>query len=137
MPAGFRQRVFSAASATLLMTNDSSILADFFTSSLRYILGDPAADSGGEGKSKWVEKYGMKTSKERPEDPLGTMSYQTSFKRSLLFCLLIGQKNTNVFRHQLETRTTATVWNWSVKTVSPGGLLAVLYLSSCHVFPPI
>ena len=38
MPSGFGQRVFSAASVTLLMTNDSSILADFFTSSLRYFM---------------------------------------------------------------------------------------------------
>ena len=42
------------------------------------ILGDPGADSGGEGKSKRAEKYGTKKSKERREEPLGTMSYQTS-----------------------------------------------------------
>ena len=29
------------------------------------ILGDPGADSGGEGKSKRAEKYGTKNSKER------------------------------------------------------------------------
>ena len=54
------------------------------------ILGDPGADSGGEGKSKRAEKYGTKKSKERREEPLGTMSYQTSSKRSPLFWLLIG-----------------------------------------------
>ena len=42
------------------------------------ILGDPGADSGDEGKSKRAEKYGTKKSKERREEPLGTMSYQTS-----------------------------------------------------------
>ena len=42
------------------------------------ILGDPGADKGGEGKSKRAEKYGTKKSKERREEPLGTMSYQTS-----------------------------------------------------------
>ena len=46
------------------------------------ILGDPGADSRGEGKSKRAEKYGSKKSKERREEPLGTMSYQTSSKRS-------------------------------------------------------
>ena len=46
------------------------------------ILGDPGADSGGEGKFKRAQKYGMKKSKERREEPLGTMSYQTSSKRS-------------------------------------------------------
>ena len=61
------------------------------------ILGDPGADSGDEGKSKRAEKYGPKKSKEGREEPLGTKSYQTSSKRSLLFCLLIGQKTTNKF----------------------------------------
>ena len=42
------------------------------------ILADPGSDSGGEGKSKRAEKYGTKKSKERREEPLGTMSYQTS-----------------------------------------------------------
>ena len=37
------------------------------------ILGDPGADSGGEGKSKRAEKYGTKKSKERREEPLGTI----------------------------------------------------------------
>ena len=37
------------------------------------ILGDPEADSGGEGKSKRAEKYGTKKRKERREEPLGTM----------------------------------------------------------------
>ena len=47
-----------------------------------HILGDPGADSGGEGKSKRAGKYGTKKSKERREEPLGTMSQQTSSKRS-------------------------------------------------------
>ena len=32
------------------------------------ILGDPGADSGGEGKSKRAKKYGAKKSKERREE---------------------------------------------------------------------
>ena len=101
------------------------------------ILGDPGADSAGEGKSKRDEKYGTKKSKERREKPLGTMSYQTSSKRSPPFWLLIGARKTQVFWHQSEARTAATVWNWSGKTLSPGALLAVLYFSSCHIFPPV
>ena len=73
------------------------------------ILGVPGADSGGEGKSKRAEKYGTKKSKERREEPLGTMSYETSSKRSPPFCLLIGQKNTNVFWHQSEGRIAPTI----------------------------
>ena len=101
------------------------------------ILEDSGADSGGEGKSKRAGKYGPKKSKERGEEPLGTVSYQTSSKRSPPVCLLIGQKNTKVFWHQSEVRTAATVWNWSGKTLSPGALLPVLYFSSGHIFPPV
>ena len=73
--------------------------------------------------------YKTKKSKERQEEPLGTMSYQTSSKRSLPFWLLIGV----FFWHQSEARTAATVWNWCGKTLSPGALLAVLYFSSFHI----
>ena len=61
------------------------------------ILGNPGADSGCEGKSKRAGKYCTKKSKERQEEPLGTMSYQTSSRRSPPFCLLIGQKNRKRF----------------------------------------
>ena len=57
------------------------------------ILGDPGADSGGEGKFKRAEKCGMKKSKERREEPLGTMSCQTRSKRSPPFWLLIVPEN--------------------------------------------
>ena len=110
---------------------------NFIKNHLPYILGDPGADNGGKGKSKRAEKYGTKKSKERQEEPLTTMSYKTSSKRTPPFWLLIGQKNTKVFWHQSEARTAATVWNWSGKTLSPGALLAVLYFSSCHIFPPV
>ena len=36
--------------------------------------------------------YGTMKSKEQREEPLGTMSYQTSSKWSLLFWLLIGAR---------------------------------------------
>ena len=83
----------------------------------------------------------QKKSKERREEPLGTMSYQASSKRSPPFWLLIGARKTQVFSvffwHQSEARTAATVWNWPGKTLSPGALLAVLYFSSCLIFPPV
>ena len=47
---------------------------------------------------------------------------------------MIGQKNTKVFWHQSEARTGLTVWNWSVKTLSPGALLCVLDFSSPEFF---
>ena len=42
---------------------------------LRFFLGDRGADSGGKGKTKLAEKKGAKKSKERQEEPLGTMSF--------------------------------------------------------------
>ena len=80
--------------------------------------------------------YGTKKSKERREEPLGTMSYQTSSKRSAPFWLLIGARRLVFFWHQSEARTAATVWNWSGKTLSPGALLAVLCFSSFHIYFP-
>ena len=65
------------------------------------ILGDLGADSGGEGKSKQAEKYGTKKSKERREEPLGTMSYQTSSKRSQPLWLLIGARKRLCFNGTL------------------------------------
>ena len=67
-----------------------------------------------------------KKNKERPEEPLGAMSYQTKSKRSPPFWLLIGARKTQVFWQQSEART-----------LSPGALLAVLYFSSCLIFPPV
>ena len=78
--------------------------------------------------SKRARKHGTKKSKERREEPLGTMSYQTSSKRSPPFWLLIGARKLLCFSTQSEGRTAATVWNWSGKTLSPGALLAVALL---------
>ena len=47
----------------------------------------------------------QKKSKERPEEPLGTMPYQTSSKRSPPFWLLIGARKLVFFWHQSEART--------------------------------
>ena len=71
-------------------------------------------------------KNGTKKGKERREEPLGTMSYQTSSKLSRAFWLLIGARKLLCFLAQSEGRTAATVWNWSGKTLSLGALLAVL-----------
>ena len=43
------------------------------------ILGDPGADSGGERKSNRAGKNGTKKSKERREEPLGTIKSAANF----------------------------------------------------------
>ena len=48
---------------------------------------------------------------------------------------MIGQKKTKIFWHQSEARITPTVWNWSVKTLSPGALILVLDFSLPEFFP--
>ena len=67
----------------------------------------------------------------------GLSLYISHSRRPRGFWLLIGGRKTQVFWYQSEARTAATVWNWSGKTLSPGALLAVLYFSSCHIFPPV
>ena len=52
---------------------------------------------GGERKSKRVGKYGTKKIKERREEPLGTMSFQTSSKLLRSFWLLIGARKLQKF----------------------------------------
>ena len=76
---------------------------------------------GAREKSKRAENNGTNKSKERREEPLGTMSYQTSSKRSPPFWLLIGARKLLCFSAQSEGRTAATVCNWSGNTLSPGG----------------
>ena len=73
------------------------------------------------------------------EEPLGTMSYQTSSKRLSPFWLLIGAKKILCFCAQSEGRTAAIIWNWSGKTLSPGALLTIPYFSAHLDFlsPPL
>ena len=74
----------------LLKTLKSNI---FF---LHYITLAPSSETQGQIKGARESLngrkniYGTKKSKEWREDPLGTISYQTSSKRSLPFWLLIG-----------------------------------------------
>ena len=44
------------------------------------------------------------------------------------------EKKTKVFWHQSEARAAPTVWNWSVKTLSPGALSLVLIFSLPEFF---
>ena len=90
------------------------------------ILGDPGADNGGKGKSKRAGKYGTKKSKERREEPLGTMSYQTSSKRSPPFWLLIGARKLLCFFAQSEARMAATVGSGLVRHC-PKGLFSPFF----------
>ena len=79
------------------------------------ILGDPGADKGSQGKSKRAGKYGTKKSNERREEPLGQ-------------CLTRG------FLAPIRSQNGGDRLEL---TLSPGGLLAVLYFSSSHIFPPV
>ena len=81
----------------------SSFLA---TSVLLYALLDPSSETQGQIKGARerlngrTNIYGTKKSKERREEPVGTMSYQTSSKRPPPFWLLIGARIDKLY------------WNW-------------------------
>ena len=77
-------------------------------------------------------------SKERREEPLGTMSYQTISKRSPPFWLLIGARKLVFFWHQSEARTAATVGTGLVRHC-PQGLFSPFFtfLRSIYIFPPV
>ena len=66
----------------------------FFTEQHVSLCYDTSSETQGQivGARESLNGRGSKKSKERREEPLGTMSYQTSSKWSLPFCLLIGQK---------------------------------------------
>ena len=122
----------------------SQVCANKQSESCSCLLSDSLASSETQGQIVGAREslngrknMAQKKSKERQEEPLGTMSYQTSSKRSPPFWLLIGARKLVFFWHQSEARTAATVWNWSGKTLSPGALLAVLYFSSCLFFRPV
>ena len=62
----------------------------------------PFKDETSNWKSKRAGKYGTKKRKERQEEPLGTMSYQTSSKLSRSFWRLIGARKLLCFSAQSE-----------------------------------
>ena len=91
------------------------------------ILGDPGADSGGEGKSKRAENNGTKKSQEQREEPLGTMSYQTSSKRSPPFWLLIGARKLLCFSAQSERAERRRPCGTGLVTHCPQGLFSPFF----------
>ena len=105
------------------------------------ILGDPGADSGDEGKSKRAEKYGTTKSKERREEPLGTMSYQTSSKRSPPFSLLIGARKLVFFCFSGTNQKPERRRSFGTGLVRhcPQGLLSPFFTfpRSIYIFPPV
>ena len=133
LPIGTRKLLcFSAQSdACVKLRYDCGLLL------LGRMLGDPGADSGGAGKSKRVGKYGTKKSKERREEPLGTISYQTSSKRSPPVWLLIGARKLVFFWHQSEARTAATVGTGLVRHCPQGLFSPFFTFLLCHIFPPV
>ena len=72
-----------------------------------------------------------------PPPPLFAPATQAKFKTVAAVLTSDWCQKILCFSAQSEGRTAATVWNWSGKTLSPGALLAVLYFSSCHIFPPV
>ena len=62
------------------------------------------------------------------------ISYRKKKKRLLVLLLCDWVEKKKVFCHQSEARIAPTVWNWSVKTLSPGALTLPLGFSSPEFF---
>ena len=107
------------------------------------ILGDPGADSGDEGKSKRAEKYGTKKSKERREEPLGTMSYQTSSngRRRSGFWLVPENLSFSVLRWLTPAKNAIVGWllNFGIHMFVKSAILIILrstvYKKTHYFFP--
>ena len=88
-------------------------------------------------KSMKSNMYGEKTKLWSIHSPEGNGCLLSPVKEYPRRERVIGARKLLCFSAQSEARTAATVWNWSGKTLSPGALLAVLYFTSCHIFPPV
>ena len=68
-------------------------IADCPTIPISFIVGDPGADKGGEGKSKRAGKYGTKKSKERRERAPGNNVLPDQFQTVAAVLAPIRSKN--------------------------------------------
>ena len=96
------------------ISHSSFLSARLLPFKCKSILGDPGADSGGEGKSKRAGKYGTKKSKERREEPPGENVLPDQFqtvvavlasdwcqKTVVFFCPIRSQQTYGSFRVSL------------------------------------
>ena len=72
-----------------------------------------------------------------PHSSSETQGQKVGARKSLSGRENIARRQLLCFSAQPEARKAATVWNWSGKSLSPRALLAFLYFSSCHIFPPV
>ena len=86
------------------------------------ILGDPGADGGAEDENQ--------NGREKIRKTLGTNSLRTSSKRPNEYSLLIGQTA------QSGASIRSAVWNWCVKSLSPGARIFLSYFCSSKIFFP-
>ena len=102
---------------------------------LHCILGDPGADSGTEetkiktGRKKFDEqKYERKI--RAPGDKLFTHQFQMA-KR------ILAPDWAENFSAQSGASIRSAIWNWCIKSLSPGARIFLSYFCSSNFFPPI
>ena len=86
------------------------------------ILGDPGADSGDEGKSKWAEKCGAKKRRRKVKNGEKSPSGQC-----LTRPVPNGRRRSGFWLVPENLCLSGTIWH-------PGALLVVLYFSSFHIY---
>ena len=99
------------------------------------ILGDPGADSGDEDENQngGEKNSTSKSTKEKiraPGDKLFTHQFQTAER------ILPPDWAENVSA-QSGASIRSAVWNWCVKSLSPGARIFVSYFCSSNFFPPV
>ena len=106
----------------------------FSRGQLNHILGDPGADSGtGDenqtgGKKLDEQKYEGKI--RAPGDKLFTHQFQTAER-------ILDPDWAEKFSSQSGASIRSAVWNWCVKSLSPGARIFPSYFCSSNFFPPV
>ena len=85
---------------------------------------------GPKTKIKTGGKNSMSKSTKEKYEPLGTNSLRTSSKWPNEYSLLIGQ-----FSAQSGVSIRSAVWNWCIKSLSPGARIFLSYFCSSNFFP--
>ena len=102
------------------------------------ILGDPGADSGGEGKSKQAEKYGTKekqrTARRAPGDNVLPDQFQTV---AAVLASDWCQKNTKFSGTNQEPEQRPPFGTGLVRHCPQGLFWPFFTFLLCHIFPPV
>ena len=101
------------------------------------ILGDPGADSGAEDENQnGREKIWRAKVRKKNASPWGHTLYAPVPNGRTNTCSWLGRKHQERVFVRPNTRSWS-VWNWCVKSLSPGARIFLSYFCSSNFFPPV